>query len=198
MWHVLRCDCGESFSVRAAHAGQRLRCPVCAGVVVVQEPPASPDAVYAVEQTRKCPKCQHLWSADTAVCVECGWNFRTGKRERTTYAVLDRYVDVGLPLLGTYTRLAVHRGRKGDLSLTEKSWFLFIPLGTSVLDLKEYEAVVTDFTPGDDRERSDVLSVYLRDKQRNTRRLYRGGDEPTMKAIVEMLQEVAHLRVERK
>jgi hypothetical protein len=184
--------------VRAAHPGQRLRCPVCAKVVVVPDPPPDPDAVYAVAQTRKCPKCLRMWSADTVICVECGWNFHTGKRERTTYAVLDRYVDVGIPLLGTYTRLAVHRGRKGDLSLTEKSWLLFIPLGTSVFDLKRFEAVVTDYTLVGGKHRRDIFSVYLRDKDKRTRCLYQGGDEPTMKAIVDMLQEVAHLRVERQ
>jgi hypothetical protein len=195
---MIRCECGQELAVQAGQAGQRLRCPLCTQVVVVPEPPPEPDAVYAVTPTRKCPKCLRMWSADTVICVECGWNFHTGKRERTTYAVLDRYVDVGVPLLGTYTRIAVQRGRRGDRTLTQKSWLLFIPLGTSVLDLKNFEAVVTDYTRGGDRRRSDVFSLYLRDKEKGTRYIYSGGDDRTMKAIEDMLQEVAHLSVERR
>jgi hypothetical protein len=186
-------------TVPPEQTGQRVRCPVCAAVVVVPELPASAAAPagYAVQQPRKCPECKRVWPAETVVCVECGWNFSTGKRHRPTYAELDRHVDFGLTAIGSYTRLAVHRDSKGDRTLTRKDWLLFIPLGTSVLDLDGYEAVVTDFTPGG-WDYSDTFVLDLRGKEKRTRRIYAGGDEPTMKAIVDMLQEVAQLRVERK
>jgi hypothetical protein len=185
--------------VPAAQVGQRVRCPACAAVLFIPETPTSAPAPtgYAVAQPRKCPECKKVWPAETGVCVECGWNFHTGKRHQRTYAVLDRHVDFGLPAIGTYTRLAVHRGSEGDRTLTRKEWLLFIPLGNSVLDLGGYEAVVTDFSSGGS-EYGDSFTLDLRDKDKRTRRIYSGGDEPTMKAIVDMLQEVAHLRVERK
>jgi hypothetical protein len=181
--------------VPAVQAGQCVHCPACATVIAVPETSA-PES-YAVAQTRKCPGCHTVWPAETVVCVGCGWNFSTGKRHRPTYAELDRHVDFGLRAIGTYTRLAVHRGSEGDRTLTRKDWLLFIPLGTSVLDLDGYEAVVTDFSSGGS-EYGDSFTLDLRDKDKRTRRIYYGSDEPTMKAIVDVLQEVAGLRVERK
>jgi hypothetical protein len=196
---VVRCGCGQSLAVPAVQAGQCVRCPACAAVLVVPETSisASEPTGYAVQQPRKCPYCNKEWPAETGVCVECGWNFHTAKRHQRTYPVLDRHVDFGLTAIGTCTRLAVHRGNQGDRTLTRKDWLLFIPLGTSVLDLDGYEAVVTDYSSGGS-EYGDSFILDLRAKDNRTRRIYAGSDEPTMKAIVDMLQEVGQLRVERK
>jgi hypothetical protein len=185
--------------VQPEDAGKRVRCPACAALVAVPDTPvpASADAVYGVEHSRKCPRCLRVWPGETVLCVECGWNFRTGKREKTTCAVSDRHVDFGIPFLGICTRVAVHRGEEGELTLTRTRRVLFIPLGTSVLDLDGYEAVVTDYVRGGE-DNSDLFYLELRGKDKRTVRIYDGGDEGTMKAIVDMLREVAHLRVERK
>jgi hypothetical protein len=199
---VIQCDCGQALALQPERTGQSVRCPACAALLAVPEAPvpAAAGAVYGVEQAlRKCPSCKRDCPEETLICVECGWDFRIGMRKRTTFEVLDRFVDFGLTFLGSYTRIAVHRTREGRLTLTRRSWLFFIPLGTFVLDLDGYEAVVTDYhyVRGGEIE-SETLYLELRGEGRRTVRIYEGPDEGVMKAIVDMLREVAHLRVERK
>src|SRR5262249_1236436 len=124
------CTCGKSFKAKDSKAGKRVQCPACGKAVRVPDEEAEVSAGYGMEAYRKCPHCKREWPEETVVCVECGYNFETGKRMRTEVDVADRVIDAGVTWLGTYTRLVIsNQGKSGPL-LTVSSRFLFIPLGS--------------------------------------------------------------------
>ncbi len=108
----VECHCGERLSVPSDLAGKRYPCPVCQANLEVpsEETAHSEESAYRAEAICKCPKCRKEWPNKTAVCIECGYNFRTGKKLKTIRKVRDRYVDLGKPFLGSYSRYsAPHR-----------------------------------------------------------------------------------------
>src|SRR5262249_47424324 len=129
------------------HYAERARCPGCQALLDV---PADlqllaplPETV-GLEETLICPGCKKQWPAGTALCVECGYDFRTAKKVKRKYQVMDESIDLGL--FGTYTRFTLRRDQKGKLSLIRTTRFLWIPLGTWVISLKDYDAVATNYS----------------------------------------------------
>lgn len=72
---VVRCTCGKALSVKDELAGKRVRCPACKAVLEV--PPAERAA-----PARACPGCGKALPPNAVICVECGYDTRTGKRLR--------------------------------------------------------------------------------------------------------------------
>src|SRR5262245_43431015 len=108
------CTCGKPLQVKDEQAGTRARCPFCRAVVSV---PAGaqeePESLPGVVPFMTCPKCKAEWPPETVVCVGCGYNFKTGKKLKTRYKVTDQFIDLGTTWMGTYTRFAVKRDKKG-------------------------------------------------------------------------------------
>jgi hypothetical protein len=147
----------------------------------------------------RCPECGRAWPHDTVLCVACGYNFQTGKRLRTVHGGVERTTTFGLRSLGTYTRYKVTR-RWDEVSITQKSWLLFLPLGSSKTTLRGYEAVYTDYQgcgSGWSNERSECYTAEARGRNKPPVTIYRGPHEPTMRWLVDALQEVGGLEVKR-
>src|SRR5262245_3390018 len=133
------CECGKRLRAADDQAGCKVRCPSCQAVVRV---PGEEEGGYGVEAVRKCPGCRREWPADAAVCIDCGYDFRTGRKMRTKFKTRDRVVEMGVSWLGTTTRYRVWRDERGKPALSIAKSFLFIPLGTKTYHLKQFNAIL--------------------------------------------------------
>jgi hypothetical protein len=199
--------CGRQLNVADNAGGKRARCPECGQVASmasaqITATAATENGVTAQsgsDNDRRCPECGREWPQDTVVCVACGYNFRTGNRLRTVHRGAERTATFGLRFLGTYTRYRVS-GRRDEVSITQKSWLLFLPLGSSKTTLRGYEAVYTDYQGcggGWSNERNECYTAEARGRNKPSVTIYRGPHEPTMRWIVDALQEVGGLEVKR-
>jgi hypothetical protein len=194
---TVECSCGKLLVVAEKHKGRKVRCPACQELVPIPGSSASADEGYDLEKTRKCPECKTECPRKAVICVKCGWNFRTQERMKTKFKLKERFVDVGVKWLGSYRRFAVERSEHGDLLLSIRRWFLFLPMGIRYVELKDYSSLYTDYTPGSDRT-PDYYYLDLEGARVPVIHLYSGTDDDKMRELIEMLQGAAPLRVERR
>jgi hypothetical protein len=199
MSRLIQCSCGKQIQIQADDPSARIRCPVCQDVLDVPGRSEEGAGGYALESVRICPRCRKSWPGDAAICVDCGHDFRSGKKHETTYQLRPRSLVLGLTFLGTYRLYTLQRNRKGQPTFTIKSWLLWIPLGTRTIELKDYDSVVTDWYLHDTgRSQTDVFMLELHGPRKRPWCFWRGTDERSMHALVDMLQEGAGLTVKRK
>lgn len=195
---TVECSCGKRMQVADDRAGRKVRCSVCQEVVRVPGQ-AEEDVGYAMADSIKCPKCKREWPGATVLCIDCGYNFKTGRAVERTYEIHNHIIDIGARWLGSYTRLHFFRGRKGESLLTISDKFLFIPAGTRTFDLREYNAVLIDCTlgnPGDDS--LDVYYLELEGPRQRPTRILKTFNEWKMREVVDTLKEVAGVAIKRK
>src|SRR5262245_60981996 len=138
----LQCDCGKRLSVGDYQAGRKVRCPACQELLDV--PGEADERGYRVEHVNKCPQCKREWPSETVVCVECGYNFQTGKRMRTVHGIKT------LELRGANNRATLMRDRHGVVTLTMTTRFLFWTISKQVYRLDDFDAIYTDYSQGDE------------------------------------------------
>jgi hypothetical protein len=100
--------------------------------------------------------------------------------------------------VGCYSRFAIHVDAKGRRSLVIRSWFLWIPLGTTTVDLKGYDSVVTGYElVATNRTRYDWFPVALKGPSKDPRQIWSGRNEESMHELVDFLRDAAGLTVGR-
>jgi hypothetical protein len=185
------------------------------------------------------------------LCIQCGYDVRSGKRLRTSGPSDERHWvtgrEVGVQIayiigilavilavallhlppanralvgvlgvavafllgLGSFVRISLKRDGKGVWRLTKQRSIAFIPCPPRTVNLRHYDAVYVDCRAGppltwhsvllQDGRQLDVYMLELGGKRvRNPLRIYRGMSETTMKEIIDALQGLAGLAVERK
>jgi hypothetical protein len=187
--HV-KCACGKEVKARDDQAGVKVRCSSCRAMVRV------PEEEYGVERVRKCPGCKREWPVKTVVCVDCGYNFESRRKLKTTIRVPDRVIDVGVVWLGCYVRYRFFRIGSEALGLNWSRKFFFIPLGNYNYNLKEYSAVLTDFVAGND-DGPDMLYLRLEGRGKRTVTIYSSPDEEKFKELVDLISQAGGLEVKR-
>lgn len=101
----VKCVCQQQFDAPDHLAGKTVKCPKCSSPIVIPSPAAAmaarpaPSAVASLldevgvkqRSLTGCPSCGAHHEPDAVLCVECGFNFRTGRRieTRTTEAAFD-------------------------------------------------------------------------------------------------------------
>jgi hypothetical protein len=101
---TVECGCGKRFRVKDEHAGKRGRCPSCGAVVAIPaaEPAGpggpSPERAGPAGPRRAaepgarapqaagpeiCPECGRPLAGGAVLCVNCGYDTRTGERVGT-------------------------------------------------------------------------------------------------------------------
>jgi hypothetical protein len=99
------CQCGKSLKVPAKFAGKAVKCPACQTPIRVPgaEKPASSgqddtfvnrgllelldEAGFTATRTgHRCPSCRAELPQEAVICVECGYNFETGRTMSTRQA----------------------------------------------------------------------------------------------------------------
>jgi hypothetical protein len=191
------CSCGKRLVAEDEHAGRKVRCPSCQGLVGV---PAFAEEVagYAVEQVRKCPRCKHEWPIDTVICIDCGHNFETGKKMRTRYKLAEHVLDVGPVWLGSYTRYRVFRSQHGKPFLNVSQKFLFLSLGSKDYDLSAYRWVLTDFAAGDGENSADLFYLQLDGPKQRPVTIFRSTSEAKFKELIDMVVQAGQLEIKRR
>ena len=194
------CICGRNFNVGKKHLGLRVRCPDCGEPVQVpdKEPAVGIDS-YGFRDDRTCPKCGEHWPRDTALCIECGYNFQTGKQQRTEYKLKELTWKFFDGWLGQ-KRITIHRDGPKETFLEVKSWFLGIPTGTRMVDLEDYDRITTDFEAGHQGSRNsppmpDVLLAYLEGKGVRTICIYRGVDDDEYHEVINTISRLRKFEI---
>ncbi len=105
---AVTCSCGKKFAAKDALAGKRVKCPECGEPLEIPRPgqtQASKSAKPAAQAPKPaahhdsvfdevgltmrsagrhdCPECGEEVQPDAVLCVNCGYNFKLGKRIQT-------------------------------------------------------------------------------------------------------------------
>lgn len=93
---AVHCGCGKKLKAPASAVGKKAKCPSCGSVVVIQAPPEVPEETYdfaeperpksAVGDSPVCPECNLPVPTNAVLCVNCGYNFKTGAKLSTSSA----------------------------------------------------------------------------------------------------------------
>jgi hypothetical protein len=192
----VQCSCGTQVRALDEMAGRSVRCPACQGLVRLPGKSAE-QAGYGVEEVRKCPSCKHVWPADAVVCLDCGYNFETGRKMRTRYKVSDHAITVGITWLGFYSRYTIFRGKRGQPCLKVIHKILFFSAGSATYDLSQYRAAVTNYISGT-RDDPEFYEVELEGPGKKTVKIYSGANEEKFKELLDVLSQVGRLEIKRK
>jgi hypothetical protein len=195
------CTCGKAISVPSEYRGRSIRCPGCQHVVSIaanQNTAFVAPEIFAEVQSAKCPKCRQEWPKNTVVCINCGYNFKTGSKLKTKYKVRDTVVEVGVPLLGTYQRFAIGRDPDGEVTFFWNQWLLWVPIGSTTARLRDYDDVAIDHGIGGDRcADHNFFAVELQGGGKRPCPVWHGRNEATMQRIVDLFKS-AGLTIKRK
>jgi hypothetical protein len=79
---TLRCECGGLLRLRENVRGEKVDCPWCGQVIAIPMRPIEAESSH-------CPECGGKMVREVAVCIECGFDRRTGKRLATDNLTTD-------------------------------------------------------------------------------------------------------------
>ena len=71
---TFECTCGQLLEVENEHAGNQAKCPRCGESVAIPS---------TEEEESKCPGCGKPMEYDAVICMECGFNRKTGRQLTT-------------------------------------------------------------------------------------------------------------------
>jgi hypothetical protein len=193
----VECECGKTFQVADEQEGRKVRCPACQDLVAV---PGEPDEVrtYYLEKKTFCPKCRREWPDGTELCVNCGHDFRTGKKVKPRYdPEVRELVQTGVVWLGCW-RLFAERTAGGKLLLFERQWLFGIPLWKrACCNLTKCDRlIVVFFGVAYDTREYESVAIYA-EGPRQKRILVTSGqwNPPIVDAIIQHLKEMALFEV---
>jgi hypothetical protein len=136
---TLKCpDCDRPIEVQDQFSVGNVVCPACRCSVPVQALGS-----YAIHEGKPCPNCQAECEPSAVLCIQCGYDFRTGRRVQKVVRVQPYNFCwmSGLIPLGMYTAGQLQRDEDGFVTLSVTEHYFFIPLARHELDLKEYPEV---------------------------------------------------------
>lgn len=134
-----------------------LRCPGCEHPIEVQEPFRAANVVcphchcavpvqalgsYTVDQGKPCPICRTECESAAVLCIQCGYDFRTGRQFQKEVRVRPCSSSwlSGLLPLGIYTAGQLDREPDGTVTLIVTEYYFFMQLARHEIDLKDYPA----------------------------------------------------------
>ncbi len=92
---TVTCPCGTKLKVSTDAAGKKVRCPKCGETFAIPSTlDKSPNAATTLATPEKrnpnlqthlaCPQCEEKLIADAVLCINCGFDLRTGKLRKAT------------------------------------------------------------------------------------------------------------------
>jgi hypothetical protein len=150
---VLTChDCERLIELTERPKDGKFLCPTCGTLLIVPAPGAAadePDGVYATPGVKHCPQCKKAMAGDAVICIDCGFNFRSGRRTEKVIRVqeVERSWWYGaIPVYFFDVRLRKTRDGREIVTVTDK--LLFMPLNTTEIDLRQCREIWTDYREG--------------------------------------------------
>jgi hypothetical protein len=177
-------NCLRDLTFEDAQAGTQVKCPnpKCRAEFTLPDP-AEADAPYGLGIEVVCPHCQKGMAPDAVVCIECGYDFRTGKKVHRRMEEKDVVQRVD------GTRFHFHRDRKGRWELGVEGRLLGVKTGARDFDLGRYQAVVAAYDHDGSEEGEDEVTVYLEGPGGRRERVYRGINKDLVDWLAEMFRD---------
>ena len=102
-------QCGRRLRAQPEHRGNSARCPGCNTTCTVppEEQPQPSDVETLDEVPDHCPSCNASLAPDAVLCIECGFNLRTGRTFKTRIKRFDKKWLAGPPLAARLRRVAL-------------------------------------------------------------------------------------------
>ncbi len=69
-----KCKCGQVLTSEDEHAGMQAKCPKCSELITIPPPE---------REESKCPECGKPMEPDAVICMECGFNRKSGRKLTT-------------------------------------------------------------------------------------------------------------------
>ena len=77
---TVRCDCGKKWKLPDESAGKTITCPACQARLAIPVPdPAAPKRAAGSGTASACPDCGGPLPAEAVLCIQCGFDRRTGR-----------------------------------------------------------------------------------------------------------------------
>jgi hypothetical protein len=217
-------DCERRIALDDYPAGGKVACPSCRAVLYVPEPATAEQAdnTYALPEVKYCPKCRMDTTPEAKICVNCGYDFRTGKqigRPVRSEPMVRSWIFGLIPLY--FTMVKVEQTSKGKQRVSTTPHLVGIPLGRTEIDLSRCDEVWTDYRQGFGPFGWTIMGLLclcglfpgliwwglafykptclLRLPYRNSSvTLYEGWNQITMRNILDTLCELKQLEIVRK
>jgi uncharacterized Zn finger protein (UPF0148 family) len=80
--------CGKALNVKDEYAGKKAKCPGCRNLIRVPAAAPAPAVDYPEEdypEDDTCPNCEEPLAEGAVLCVNCGYDTRTGKILKTDF-----------------------------------------------------------------------------------------------------------------
>ena len=71
---TFQCTCGQTLEVDDKHAGKKAKCPRCGNSITIPS---------TASEESLCPNCGKPMEDNAVICMECGFNRKTGGRIAT-------------------------------------------------------------------------------------------------------------------
>ncbi len=110
---TFNCTCGQKLETDDKDAGKQAKCPRCGLSITIPSP--------AKEETI-CPACGNPMEDDAIICVQCGFNKKTGRQLAAAYDVGEDTQDESVPAPSVSgVRQVTRRARRGEEEIPEES-----------------------------------------------------------------------------
>ena len=110
---TFNCTCGQKLEVDDEHAGKQPKCPRCGTSITIPSP---------TPEENVCPACENPMEHDAVICIECGFNKKTGRQVAAVYdAREDTQDESGAAPPVSRVRQITRRARRGEEEIPEES-----------------------------------------------------------------------------
>lgn len=124
------CHCGQVFSAPDEWAGRSMACPQCGKQIAVPASDIRPEGApilqvkhdRAITEGKRCPSCEATLPPEVVVCIQCGYDTRTGSRylDNPQKSRMLQWVlwGFGLIILAGLAKAFLFQGRTGEVQGT--------------------------------------------------------------------------------
>ena len=189
-------NCYRALTFADDQAGAPVKCPnpKCRAEFPLPDP-AEADSPYGLGIEVVCPHCQKEMAPDAVLCLECGYDTRTGKKVRREVEEKDIRQSVdGI-------RFRFVRDRRGRWTLGVEGRVLGLKTGAREFELRRYSAVVAAYSHSgeEDDESEGRVAVSLEAPDGRRERVYRGENRDLADWLMDVFRDEVGLksRIER-
>ena len=146
---------------------------------------------YEMQDSLICPKCSTGWPDKTVICVECGYNFQTGRKQKTVYKVRDHaWWASGGSFIGTH--LTLQKTGPNRLNLKVDKYFFWFHTRTKSVSLKNYFRILTSWSSTEDLE---FWTAHLEHRNGSRIHLITSSEKEEYLEIVDLVSEITGFEI---
>jgi LSD1 subclass zinc finger protein len=185
-------SCWRALTFEDSAGGTEVKCSHCLNTFTL---PAAeePAGAYGLAAPVVCPSCRREAARDAVLCVQCGYNFRTGKKRKQIFEEKDFVHTI------QGTRYAFRRDRRGRWTLEMEGRLLGFRTSAKEFDLGRCTSAVAVYQHDGSDEGEEFVTIFLEGPTGRRDRIFFGLKEGLVEWLEEILREEVGLpyRVER-